>query len=503
MKKSIHPIRAFSVIAVLIVALVAGVISSARVGARERIRERIKDKVEQKQGEILRIEGILLKPLALYPPEMRIAILEVASHPELMGQIAANPAQFTHVSAAAAKYPQSTREAAQKVAAYPAVINVLNNYPGYASLIGAIYAKKPAEVEKYVLSLDCRKIAQEESGASPSGPSETGTGCPDGESTTSAIECFYENPVVAQELAALQQTCASTYPAYSACTGYEAMTAYFLADEALTLYALNHCSTYPYLTMAACQYATYYPLPVVDQWYHAMSSTYNVNINNYNDISAYVETLNVLQQYPQLSYQSLESFLTSPDVQKMVLAAHEKYPQLTSQMLQASQKTPSAVVDQWKGAMEKQYGLKCDSQNLQSFAEQTSLNKKYPQYQGKSLTDAGKSAEVLNHYQQYPKSTQEILKNSSRPSNAAQWENAHQNLSGQLKNPSKQQSLKTFSSSSAYKSNPAAKSLGAPQINAKSLNINNAASLHSKSWAGASKMQGMPKPGGGAKPKMH
>ena len=81
------------------------------------------------------LEGIIA-----YPPETRLAILEVCTKPDLIVEMG-KTGKLPDISA----YPESVQKAAKDLAEYPDIIQTLNNYIGIATVVGRFYERTGGE----------------------------------------------------------------------------------------------------------------------------------------------------------------------------------------------------------------------------------------------------------------------------------------------------------------------------------------------------------------------
>lgn len=97
--------------------------------------------------------------LASYPPETRLAILEMSQRPKLILEMA----KTGELAARVAREPESIQDAAGELIQYPKVLQTLREHIGLVAIVGRIYSKAPTQAKGIAESL-AAEAEEEEKG---------------------------------------------------------------------------------------------------------------------------------------------------------------------------------------------------------------------------------------------------------------------------------------------------------------------------------------------------
>ncbi|NOZ20670.1 MAG: hypothetical protein GXP25_06230 [Planctomycetes bacterium] len=97
-----------------------------------------------------------IKGIVAYPPEVRLAILDLCTQPDLIVAMGKSK-ELPDVT----KYPESVQKAAKTLAEHPGIVKTLNDFIGIAAIVGRFYSRSPERATSIADKL-AAKLEQEE-----------------------------------------------------------------------------------------------------------------------------------------------------------------------------------------------------------------------------------------------------------------------------------------------------------------------------------------------------
>ena len=454
-------------------------------------------------GDIGPLQKALLRPLGLYPPETRLAILDIAPSGDLIADMVNNRATYDKgLIKALSKYPARTRAAARELYDSPEVLEILNNFPKYTKLIGAIHAQKPAEVEKFVMSMgekeaaaadpvdegDADAAAPPESSAdsgsgsaepasSDSGASSSGEPAPSSEAvpesycpTPTEEECVNGDPVAAQQLQQIYQL----YPQYAGL---------LVESEELMKMILNDYEQYMELAAALLEYAEAVPIAAVQQWVAEMEQALGAAYHAGQAVD-FLEQSDLVKKFADAK----GDFWKNAKAREFVQDHHDKYPELAGKVLEEHGKNAIPGVEDWKKKIAAATKLPFDAKNPKAFTELAAAMKKNPALTPEALQSAMGLDKILGNAHRNPSASKQFLQGGANPQALGEWKTKNPKQAGTLA----AKAARTPNPSQGLKKMPTV----TPQ---KKAQVSKASASHKSSWTKQSKPGGI-KPGGGHKP---
>ncbi|MEW6359389.1 MAG: hypothetical protein AB1696_23840 [Planctomycetota bacterium] len=102
-----------------------------------------------------------IKGIVAYPPEIRLAILDLCTQPGLIVEMGKSK-ELPDVT----QYPEAVQKAAKTLAEHPEIIKILNDFIGISAIVGRFYARSPEAAtgiaDKLAARLDQEEDAQKE-----------------------------------------------------------------------------------------------------------------------------------------------------------------------------------------------------------------------------------------------------------------------------------------------------------------------------------------------------
>lgn len=436
--------------------------------------------------ELNKLQKLVLTPLGLYPKETRVAILDISGHPELLDALIADPEKAT-TPEALAKYDPAVRAAAQELADYPSVSEVLKEFPRYTKIIASVYARRPAAVKEFVLSLD-------EKGAAP--------GSSDGAQEPSAPEepAASEEPTANQEPAATEEPASSSgseekptssqeafyeiYP-YAAEEVAQAIAAsgHAWGTYALYDYILQNHAQYQEAALALLECAEQSLIPAVEDWVTAMEQAVGT-IYECGQAKEFLE----LCDFSKLVNEKIgRDWLNQQDRVRQVLGNVEKFPHMAAKALDHHKGKNNAAVEEFLNKAKTEWKVPFDPKDGKLFTEAAGLLKSSPALRS---DPANGLASALRKANSNPALSSHLLKNGTGPEVDKFRQlnpKSAQHLAGRSNPGTRQLSSKGLSNASRR----------TPDRATKSRSINQSAAKHRSIWGGGRSGGAGGRPGGG------
>jgi hypothetical protein len=204
-----------------------------------------------------------LRGLALYPRDVREAILEIAQYPDLVTKLAAlKTLDSKSVDPVLAAYPAAARQPARLLVQYPEVLQPMAQHPAITAVVGKVYGLRKDEFKKL---LDTQEQANSKS-------------------VEAWSQRLADNPEAMEQLIAAvrefakQASQAAAPPSESSTTSsstsepyYYFYGGFYTTPTAAAVYAVPTGELATYVLANADEYAALAD-EVVDQWLHADSA---------------------------------------------------------------------------------------------------------------------------------------------------------------------------------------------------------------------------------------